>query len=244
MEKFCLKWNDFKANVSSSFNVLRKEEELFDVTLVSDDEHHIAAHKLILSASSEFFKNIIKKANHSNPLIFLSGVTSKELYRIMDYIYQGEVQLLQDDLDSFMEIANKLKIGGLYGAVAENEDDEKTKEPKFEYDMNCSKDFIEDVNEPNQKARIRTKTSDRTIAISVQENDSMYTEAKQAVDELVTKDGDIWVCKTCGKTTKTSGQIRLHAEMHIEGLSFPCLLCDSTFRSRKSLCDHKYHKHK
>ena len=244
MEKFCLRWNDFKTNVSSSFNVLRKEEELFDVTLVSDDEHHIAAHKLILSASSEFFKNIFKKANHSNPLIFLSGVTSKELYRIMDYIYQGEVQLLQDDLDSFMEIANKLKIGGLYGAVAENEDDEKTKEPKFEYDMNCSKDFIEDVNEPNQKARIRTKTSDRTIAISVQENDSMYTEAKQAVDELVTKDGDIWVCKTCGKTTKTSGQIRLHAEMHIEGLSFPCLLCDSTFRSRKSLCDHKYHKHK
>ena len=243
MEKFCLRWNDFKTNVSSSFNVLRKEEELFDVTLVSDDEHHIAAHKLILSASSEFFKNIFKKANHSNPLIFLSGVTSKELYRIMDYIYQGEVQLLQDDLDSFMEIANKLKIGGLYGAVAENEDDEKTKEPKFEYDMNCSKDFIEDVNEPNQKARIRTKTSDRTIAISVQENDSMYTEAKQAVDELVTKDGDIWVCKTCGKTTKTSGQIRLHAEMHIEGLSFPCLLCDSTFRSRKSLCDHKYHKH-
>ena len=217
---------------------------MFDVTLVSDDEHHIAAHKLILSASSEFFKNIIKKSNHSNPLIFLSGVTSKELYRIMDYIYQGEVQLLQDDLDSFMEIANKLKIGGLYGAVAEIEDDEKTKEPKFEYDMNCSKDFIEDVNEPNQKARIRTKTSDRTIAISVQENDSMYTEAKQAVDELVTKDGDIWVCKTCGKTTKTSGQIRLHAEMHIEGLSFPCLLCDSTFRSRKSLCDHKYHKHK
>ena len=116
MEKFCLKWNDFKANVSSSFNVLRKEEELFDVTLVSDDEHHIAAHKLILSASSDFFKNIIRKSNHSNPLIFLSGVTSKELYRIMDYIYEGEVQLLQDDLDSFLEIANKLKIGGLYGA--------------------------------------------------------------------------------------------------------------------------------
>ena len=244
MEKFCLKWNDFKANVSSSFNVLRKEEELFDVTLVSDDEHHIAAHKLILSVSSDFFKNIIRKSNHSNPLIFLSGVTSKELYRIMDYIYEGEVQLLQDDLDSFLEIANKLKIGGLYGALAENEGDEKTEEPKFEYDMNCSKDFIEDVIESNQKARTRTKTTDRTIAISVQENDSMYTEAKQAVDEIVTKDGDIWLCKTCGKTTKTSGQIRLHAEIHIEGLSFPCLLCDSTFRSRKSLCDHKYHKHK
>ena len=74
-----------------------------------------------------------------------------------NYIYEGEVQLLQDDLDSFLEIANKLKIGGLYGALAENEGDEKTEEPKFEYDMNCSKDFIEDVIESNQKARTQTK---------------------------------------------------------------------------------------
>ena len=93
MDKFSLQWNDFQTNVSKSFNVLRKEEEFFDVTLVSDDEQHIQAHKLILSASSELFKNILTKSNHSNPLIFLSGVTSTELNRIMDYIYQGEVQL-------------------------------------------------------------------------------------------------------------------------------------------------------
>ena len=60
MEKFNVKWNDFRKNVSKSFSVLRKEEEFFDVTLISDDEQHIAAHKLVLSASSEFFKNIIR----------------------------------------------------------------------------------------------------------------------------------------------------------------------------------------
>ena len=37
MEKFCLKWNDFQANVSKSFKFLRKENDFYDVTLVSDD---------------------------------------------------------------------------------------------------------------------------------------------------------------------------------------------------------------
>merc|ERR1712155_301395 len=77
MEKFCLKWNDFRSNASKSFSCLRKEEDFFDVTLVSDDEQHIAAHKLVLSASSEFFKNILKKTSHSSPLIYLNGYSSK-----------------------------------------------------------------------------------------------------------------------------------------------------------------------
>ena len=52
-EKNCLKWNDFQVNVSKSFSSLKKEKDLFDVTLVSDDEDHISAHKVVLSASSE-----------------------------------------------------------------------------------------------------------------------------------------------------------------------------------------------
>lgn len=88
MEKFCLKWNDFQTNVTKTFSSLRQEEHLFDVTLVGDDEQHIGAHKLVLSASSEFFKNIIKEAKHSNPLIYLSGFKSKDLLLVMDYIYQ------------------------------------------------------------------------------------------------------------------------------------------------------------
>ena len=79
MEKFSLKWNDFQTNVSSSFSKLRAERDFFDVTLVSDDEVHISSHKLVLSASSDFFKNILRQSSHANPLIFLSGIKSKEL---------------------------------------------------------------------------------------------------------------------------------------------------------------------
>ena len=59
-EKYCLKWNDFQSNVANSFRRLRSEEDFHDVTLVSDDRHTVSAHKIILSASSEYFKAILK----------------------------------------------------------------------------------------------------------------------------------------------------------------------------------------
>ena len=113
MDKFSLKWNNFEANASKFFRNLRKEEHFYDVTLVSDDEQIVSAHKLVLSASSQFFKNILKKTTHSNPLVYLPGVKSADLNFIIDYIYYGEVQLEQDNLDNFLHVAQKLKLEGL-----------------------------------------------------------------------------------------------------------------------------------
>ena len=89
-EKFCLKWNDFHSNVSKSFGLFRNEEYLHDVTLVSDDHHQVSAHKLVLSACSEYFKNIFqsnKKQTH--PILCLEGISSQDLNNVMDYIYNG-----------------------------------------------------------------------------------------------------------------------------------------------------------
>ena len=113
MEKFCLKWNDFQTTVSQSFGILRQEEDFFDVTLVSDDEVQVSAHKLVLSACSTFFKTILKKNVHSNPLIYLSGVSSTYLSFVLDYIYHGEVEIFQEHLDGFLDVAQKLKVSGL-----------------------------------------------------------------------------------------------------------------------------------
>ena len=37
-EIFSVSWNDFQSKLSSSFKILRNEEDFFNVTLVSDDE--------------------------------------------------------------------------------------------------------------------------------------------------------------------------------------------------------------
>ena len=92
------------------------------MTLVSDDEIQISAHKLVLSASSDFFKSILKRNSHSHPLLYLSGVDSKSLGFVLDYIYHGEVQVYQEELGSFLEVAQKLKIEGLINADNGTED--------------------------------------------------------------------------------------------------------------------------
>ena len=45
--------------------------------------------------------------------LYLGGVTSDNLGFILDYIYYGEVKLYQEQLDSFLESAQKLEIEGL-----------------------------------------------------------------------------------------------------------------------------------
>ena len=66
MENFCLKWNEFDANIRDYFKKLREDQRLFDVTLATDDGQHIQAHKMILYAGSHVFSDIISKSNHCN----------------------------------------------------------------------------------------------------------------------------------------------------------------------------------
>ena len=89
MEKFCLKWNKFEANIRESFRNLREEERLFDVTLATDDGHHMKAHKMLLSAGSDFFSDIFMKSNRKNILIYMEGIsnTEIELEHVADFMY-------------------------------------------------------------------------------------------------------------------------------------------------------------
>ena len=82
-----MKWNDRQSKITDCFRKLKDEYEFFDVTLVTEDERFVAAHKVVLSASSQFFKKILRKADHSKPLIYLNGVKFKELSKVIDYIY-------------------------------------------------------------------------------------------------------------------------------------------------------------
>ena len=64
-EKFCLKWNDFNSNVISAFSILRTKTNFQDVTLVSDDHKQIFAHRVVLTACSEYFSDVLSQNTHS-----------------------------------------------------------------------------------------------------------------------------------------------------------------------------------
>ena len=240
MDKFSLKSKCFESNISKTFRDVRREEDFFDVTLVSDDQEHIAAHKLVLSASSELFKNILKKNTHSNPLIFLSGFNSKDLNYVLDYIYQGEVKLIQDDLDNFLNVAQKLRIEGLIENGSPNEDDAVSIDETVE--SHIKDEFQESVQHKRIISPKETKTQrEKNIVYpSTVVNQSLPTEdVKAVVDQLFEKDGEQFICKTCGKSCNRNSDIRKHVEIHIDGLSFECQLCGQSFRSRVILKHHK-----
>jgi len=111
-EKFCLRWNDFESNISSAFRELRDDNDFFDVTLACDDEQ-IQAHKVILSACSPFFRNILRRNPHQNPLLYLKGVKFTDLQSVLNFMYHGEVNVAQEELNSFLAVAEDLRVKGL-----------------------------------------------------------------------------------------------------------------------------------
>jgi len=142
-DKFCLRWNDFHENISNTFRELRKDNDFFDVTLACatfDDSannhdlpglHHrashktIRAHKLILSACSAFFKDLLKSMNSGSnvqPLIYLSGIEFEDLQGILDFMYFGEVNIAQEKLSTFLAVAEELRVKGLSQNETTNRD--------------------------------------------------------------------------------------------------------------------------
>ena len=117
-EKFCLRWNDFESNISGAFRELREDKDFFDVTLSCDDDQ-LQAHKVILSACSPFFKTILRRNKHEHPLLYLKGVKYADLVSVLNFMYHGEVNVAQEELNSFLAVAEDLKVKGLTQSSAE-----------------------------------------------------------------------------------------------------------------------------
>ena len=238
-EKSSLKWNDFQSNVSRTFSQLRSEEEFFDVSLVSDDQKMMSAHKLVLSASSPYFKHILTVNKHSHPLLCLDGVSSAELQCVLDYIYQGEVQIYQEQLDRFLVVAQRLQLEGL---TSQDDDQERKVNETIEDTAN---DDVTEISRKNSKPLKTEKDLRRLSTSTLVVNNSNIEEINQQLSEYIIRGEDGgYSCGYCGKVGTHLGHLKNHVETHMEGLSFPCQSCDKTFRSRNSLNFHKskYHR--
>ena len=246
-EKFNLKWNDFGSNVSKSFGKLRTEDYLHDVTLVSDDHTQLSAHKLVLSACSEYFKEIFSRNKHANTLLCLEGLSKQDLENILDYMYNGEVHIFQEDLDRFLSIAQRLRLEGLLEDRSKNNEHQSTQD---------TKPFIEErLSEPTEEKTSAPFCLPPSNIISL--TNTYNNEVKSMIESnLEPLEGGHFRCKVCGKDSKgmtktrdsstLKWNMRNHVETHVEGLSYSCQPCGKMFRSKNSFSNHKsvYHKNK
>jgi len=91
---------------------LRKDKHFSDVSLACEGGH-FQAHKVVLSAGSSFFEQILKSHKHPSPLVYLKGVEAKHMEFLLDFIYSGEVMLKQEELENFLKTCEELGVKGL-----------------------------------------------------------------------------------------------------------------------------------
>lgn len=111
-EQFSLCWNNFHSNLSSGFHSLLKDEDLVDVTLAAEGKF-VKAHKTVLSVCSPFFKELFRVNPCKHPIVILPDVNYGALRSLLHFMYQGEVSVSQEEIPTFMKVAEMLKVKGL-----------------------------------------------------------------------------------------------------------------------------------
>ena len=247
-EKLCLQWNDFKETITASFGSLREDEDFADVTLACEDGKQMEAHKVILASSSPVFENILKRNKHVHPLLYMRGMKSKDLLAVLDFLYCGETNVYQENLDSFLAIAEELQLKGLMGKSNQGEQEIPTKSWEVPVAKNAAlKDetrMTKSSPMPSPPSSSRDSSRVRTVAVA-NENSADIQKLDEQINSLMTKSSrkntrgmPIYVCNDCGKEGKHS-QVRDHIEAnHLQGISVPCNYCEKMFRSRHSKAVH------
>lgn len=266
MDKYCLKWSEFEANIRDSFRKLRNEQSFFDVTLATDDGHQIQAHKLILSAGSNFFSDIFKKNDHTNMLIYLRGIKHTELEHITDFLYEGETSIAHEGLNRFLETAQELKVKGLQnlseqkkssseGMVREEERNHETGEKEKDYEVQekeseyeCNNVVVNQESNLDPLEEDADYLDDMDIAlVKIEENNPAFNtnhEVDLQIMEIIDLNEEgLWECKVCSRTSTKKRIIQTHAETHIEGVSHVCHICSKLFGTRHNLRMHISNHH-
>ena len=111
-KELCLRLDNFDASIRQFWKESQSQKELCDVTLACEDKL-IEAHRFILFCGSPILRNILMQNPNKHPVIYLRGVKFGELCNILEFMYQGEVSIPEDQLNTFLAVAEDLKIKGL-----------------------------------------------------------------------------------------------------------------------------------
>ena len=270
-EKYCLKVDQFGSSFLDSLRDLRASEDLFDVTLVSDDENPVQAHKLVLSASSIFFKNIFKFNKNNHPLLYIRGLAEKDLKNVLEFLYNGEVQVAHNELDKFLEVAKDLKLKGIYEqenlhqskdmpnikesqvkknprktksktALAEIKDQKEVKTEDYNFDDISSSDLVV-AEDGGKTAEDGGKTAEDGWKTDASIEATDITNLDAQIEEMMFKENGLWHCKMCDKSKPRKSNIISHVETHHMNNSIPCKFCEAIARNRPALAMHVRTKH-
>ena len=211
---------------------------MFDVTLVTDDGQHIKAHKIILSAGSQFFSDIFLKINQTIMLICVY------LGHLLDFIYNGEASVGQEEFKEFLEAGKELKVKGFEAYVSGVEERDEEEPVRYINDNKNRHANRKNTFEENIKWDILETPEDNDVSSegALKEIDEETLQINRDLDlrteQMILKTDSVWKCKVCGKTNPLKSVMQIHAKTHLEGMSHACHICNKIYHNRPSLRVH------
>jgi len=165
-------WDAHQRNISEAFHSLRKDEHFCDVTLACGHCSQFQAHKVVLSAGSSFFEQILKSHKHPSPLIYLKGVDASHMELLLDFMYGGEVHVKVEELENFLKAGDELGVKGLSNTKAPESSKEGTLQSPLQEK--------EDQTEEKLQSHCTSSKSD-TLSTPVQGLGSLKTTSVEKV---------------------------------------------------------------
>ena len=257
-ETLCLQWNDFKENVSSAFGDLRQDKEFTDVTLACEDGQQVEAHKVVLLSSSPFFFNLLKRNKHPHPLVYMRGMNYEDLVSIKDFLYYGEANVYQENLDFFLGLAAELQLKGLRKEKGKDEETcpatlylksfpailslKSFKKDAKKASVCPSKDIFiqtEEIQAADMEPKIEEEATKENIADLEELDQTAKSMMMFSKYQSGKRYGRARICKVCGKEGPMRNIMNHIEANHMNNVSIPCNYCGKTLTTRNALSLHK-----
>ena len=110
-----LNWEGFENHFLNTVRNLIIDDTFSDVTLVSHDNKQFKAHKVILTSCSSFFKNILQSTSPypGQPVLIVLDMDASHLEALIEFIYLGKTNVLENNKEQLFKVAKDLDIFGL-----------------------------------------------------------------------------------------------------------------------------------
>ena len=201
--------------------------------------------QVILSACSNTFKSILKETEAPHPVIVLWDIEARDVSALLDFMYNGQVDMQQDDLERFLIVADRLQVRGLSGEETESAEAARTESQTGRWRGGSNSDHVVTLNH-------QLDTGDLDIKTEVMEdgNGDFCTVEEFYDDEVDISPGrssKSVKCPYCEKVLKYRHNLKGHIQnQHGAGEpEAPCPICpDKIFKNSASLRDHMSRKHR
>ena len=179
-----MKWESFESHLLASQKELYFTKQFSDVTLVSDDLVEFLAHKTILATASPMLKTLLgMSSQQQSSFLYLKGIRQEDLEAILQYIYLGETEISEQNVQVFTSIARDLGIQEMGNSYVRQNYSKKLKVEKL--------DFLSTAKETTSKALFSSEYNqseyfDNGVKANLGFLNDVTIEAKNVYEEMST----------------------------------------------------------